>query len=164
MGNLSSIPRPGRYEVVPQQILEMREQLANMNWVTCPKCGYRWQYRGEGKAMMCSRCKWGKTDNKTDIENHKRFRKRQIQKGSCLQCPLPALKNTQSCAKHTKEGNASRLKRAKKNVSKGMCSNCGTRGLFTKWLCYLCNRKNILRMRRVNNSLHLNITEFMEQL
>lgn len=30
---------------------------------TCPRCGYRWKYKGEGKSLGCSKCRLSIQDN-----------------------------------------------------------------------------------------------------
>lgn len=67
-------------EVIPKEVLALREQLANMNWVTCPRCGYRWQYRGKGKAMKCNKCKWcvNEKENKAVYDKKRSQENRQM--------------------------------------------------------------------------------------
>jgi hypothetical protein len=66
--------QPRHYEVIPKAILELREQIVNLNWVTCPRCGYRWQYRGLGKKMKCSRCYWNEADKEAKKVYNRTFR------------------------------------------------------------------------------------------
>lgn len=115
-----------------------------MNWVTCPKCGHRWRYRGKGKAIQCSRCKFIKIET-TYISDR---REKQRSNGLCVEgCgrPLVTACYCEICRrKHNERSKKQRLA----YVAKGLCyAGCGRPRGNTRY-CELCRIKNKERLRK----------------